>query len=415
MPTAFAEELNLEWDSNGNFVTGDGFYRIYDEFNHLIQIRSGNNASAPLLYSFTWEPLEEKVFIKDEYFPNDTLKSSTYYVSEEYIHIQNSSGNYSEVYIWQDGVLVAFENTNGQKRFVLTDHLGSVTVVMDEQGNVIERTFYSPFGEILEGGKESRYTFTGKEFDPITREYDFGSRRYKPEWGIFLQPDRVFYDLTIDEMERMKAYYTTQRTNPYSYGINNPYRNVDPSGNVPIDTIADVGFIGYDAYLLITEGSGEDDENVDALFGDLAGAATPYATGFGSAVRAGKLSDKAMSTTKNFERAFDSGRLSKTTLQASKIGTIAYKNLPSEAQKTIKTIEKGGPFPYRRDNTIFKNREGQLPKQPESYYKEYTVKTKGTLGRGSQRLVVGKKGEVYYTKDHYKSFSKVTKSGSKKK
>ena len=150
LPVSYAEELNFEFDANGNLVTGDGYYRIYDGLNHLHQIKAGDNASAPLLYEFTWEPLEEKIFIKDEFYPNGSLKSSTYYFGDDYVHIKNESGDFSEVYVYADGQLVGYINTDGQKRYVLSDHLGSSVVVLDEQGNVVEETFYSPFGEIIE-------------------------------------------------------------------------------------------------------------------------------------------------------------------------------------------------------------------------------------------------------------------------
>ena len=46
LPVIFADELNLQYDSVGNLITGDGFYREYDGFNHLIRIKSGNSAGS---------------------------------------------------------------------------------------------------------------------------------------------------------------------------------------------------------------------------------------------------------------------------------------------------------------------------------------------------------------------------------
>jgi ribonuclease T1 len=86
------------------------------------------------------------------------------------------------------------------------------------------------------------------------------------------------------------------------------------------------------------------------------------------------------------------------------IPTVSIQQLPAEARATIALIRKGGPFSYRQDGTVFGNRERRLPKAPQGYYREYTVKTPGVRGRGAQRIVTGQNGEIYYTSDHYGSF-----------
>lgn len=64
-------------------------YRIYNELNQLSETRI-NNATGTLLQKYTFDPIEERIFIKDEYYPNGSLKSSTYYFGEDYIIVQNS-------------------------------------------------------------------------------------------------------------------------------------------------------------------------------------------------------------------------------------------------------------------------------------------------------------------------------------
>jgi ribonuclease T1 len=70
-------------------------------------------------------------------------------------------------------------------------------------------------------------------------------------------------------------------------------------------------------------------------------------------------------------------------------------------------IEKGGPFPFRQDNTTFGNRERRLPEKPAGHYREYTVPTPGLSHRGARRVVRGKTGETFYTRDHYRSFMRI--------
>jgi guanyl-specific ribonuclease Sa len=76
---------------------------------------------------------------------------------------------------------------------------------------------------------------------------------------------------------------------------------------------------------------------------------------------------------------------------------------------TIEKIESGGLRP--RDT--FTNREGLLPPRPAGYYKEYVHPTEGISGPGSQRIVRGAGGEMYYTPDHYKTFVPLHGSSSR--
>ena len=66
-----------------------------------------------------------------------------FYVNENYINIQNSSGNFTEKYVYQDGQLVAQVNSNGNKEFIHDDNLGSTSLITDASGNVVENEFYS--------------------------------------------------------------------------------------------------------------------------------------------------------------------------------------------------------------------------------------------------------------------------------
>lgn len=95
--------------------------------------------------------------------------------------------------------------------------------------------------------------------------------------------------------------------------------------------------------------------------------------------------------------------------QARDLGGVSPSRLPAEAQKTLRLIDAGGPFPYRRDGIAFQNREGRLPDQPRGYYREFTVPTPGSADRGARRIVTGGSPPVifFYTPDHYRSFQRI--------
>ncbi|MGA4847665.1 ribonuclease domain-containing protein [Streptomyces sp. G5(2025)] len=87
--------------------------------------------------------------------------------------------------------------------------------------------------------------------------------------------------------------------------------------------------------------------------------------------------------------------------------TVRADRLPTEARRTLRRIDDGGPFPYERDGAVFSNFERELPRRARGYYREYTVRTPGERDRGARRIVTGSGGEIYYTDDHYASFKAV--------
>jgi len=88
-----------------------------------------------------------------------------------------------------------------------------------------------------------------------------------------------------------------------------------------------------------------------------------------------------------------------------------FAQLPHEERQaiydTVALIKAGGPFPYGKDGSVFSNREGRLPQQGPGYYHEYTVPTPDSPDRGARRIVSGRMGELYYTRDHYQTFLRI--------
>ena len=80
---------------------------------------------------------------------------------------------------------------------------------------------------------------------------------------------------------------------------------------------------------------------------------------------------------------------------------------------TLERIAAGKHFPHRNDGAVFNNyplpgrSAPLLPKKARDYYHEYVQPTPGISGPGPQRVILGQTGEIYYTPDHYNSFTKV--------
>lgn len=68
------------------------------------------------------------------------------------------------------------------------------------------------------------------------------------------------------------------------------------------------------------------------------------------------------------------------------------------------SVEKYAPG-YAIGGDTFGNREGLLPKEKGRVYYECDIDTDGATSRGAKRIVFSNDGLVYYTEDHYESFT----------
>lgn len=106
------------------------------------------------------------------------------------------------------------------------NHLGSVNVVTDEWGGVVERRDYKPYGDPFDWdgprseSREFSLTFDGQHYDDATGLYYFGARHYDPEIGRFLTADTQVPDPM-----------NPQTLHRYAFAGGNPIRYVDPTGH----------------------------------------------------------------------------------------------------------------------------------------------------------------------------------------
>jgi len=220
MPFCFAAEMSLTYDANGNLVTGDGKYRTYNSLNQLWRVYNGSNSSGILLEEYMYHPVEERVWTKKTYNTTGTLIETVYYVNQNRIIITNLTGTFNYTYVYHEGQLVAQINPDGSKYFIHSDSKGSNTVITNSSGKIIENSSYSPFGEILTSGNNSRYGYEGKEYDSKIGDMDFNARKYNPSTGLFSSPDTLIQNV-----------YDPQSLNRYTFERGNPYKTVDPTGH----------------------------------------------------------------------------------------------------------------------------------------------------------------------------------------
>ncbi|MBK8150120.1 MAG: hypothetical protein IPK58_18455 [Acidobacteria bacterium] len=126
-------------------------------------------------------------------------------------------------------------NPTPQVAYLTNDHLGSPRINTDENGAVISRHDYRPYGEEIIERTHAQYVcdtirkqFTGYERDNET-DLDFAQARYYSNVsGRFSSPDESFNDSKLE---------VAQSWNLYTYTRNNPINLNDPSGETADVTI----------------------------------------------------------------------------------------------------------------------------------------------------------------------------------
>jgi RHS repeat-associated protein len=106
-------------------------------------------------------------------------------------------------------------------RYYHLDAIGSVRVITNEFGALVERHDYAPFGEDTAPVAGDPRRFAGKELDPETALHYFAGRYYRNVTGRFT---------TVDPGQASGTISDPQSWNAYAYARNNPLRFVDPGG-----------------------------------------------------------------------------------------------------------------------------------------------------------------------------------------
>ncbi|MBI3148538.1 MAG: RHS repeat-associated core domain-containing protein [Betaproteobacteria bacterium] len=112
----------------------------------------------------------------------------------------------------------------GKTYRLVTDHLGSVRVVVDAaSGDLAQRIDYDEFGKVLSDTHPGfqPFGFAGGLYDPQTRLVRFGARDYDAQTGRWTAKDPIRF-AGLDE-------------NLYSYVGGNPISNTDPTGLLCFD------------------------------------------------------------------------------------------------------------------------------------------------------------------------------------
>lgn len=293
------------------------------------------------------------------------------------------------------------------------DQIGSTRAITNSSGTKEATYTFDPYGNVLSCtgatvtiGGTNKCTGTISVSNP----FDFQGQYRDDESNLYYLRAR-YYDPTTAQFLSVDPLVSATRS-PYGYAAGNPLNLSDPSGRcgfwcwAGVIAVGAIVVVGVGACVAATDGFCAAVGAGDAAGATGATGAAAYGVGNGDWVpgegepEPGQVGgpDPAPPT------------VTAWGANGSPIPTVSENDLCTEAQGTLQAIRNGASSPYPQDGSTFHNNEGNLPKEPDGYYKEYTVPTPGASDRGAQRLVIGAGGETYYTPDHYSTFQLVQPS-----
>ena len=191
------------WDNNGNLLSDGVFTYTYDVMNRLASATDGVDTYA-YAYNANGDRLQQTVNAVSTNYTLDLAANLTQVLDD---------GTNAYLYGLDR---IAQEDTSGMLYFI-PDALGSVRVLADASGDIVDATSYSPYG-VSSGMAETSYGFTGEWTDGMGL-VNLRARYYAPGDGRF-----VSRDLWSGEQLFPGSY------NQWVYVNNNPIRYTDPTG-----------------------------------------------------------------------------------------------------------------------------------------------------------------------------------------
>ncbi len=244
--------IKIAYQPSGNIDTksGIGTYTYGDNAgpHALTNIENTGGIVSPLDQDITYTAFNKVETITEnntvavfKYGPDQerrkmTIEGSGTTITRIYIgnyEKEVNNGNTRELhYIGAGGEIVAIyekTGTSGAMFYVHPDHLGSLNVVTNEEGSIVEEQSFDAWGRRRNpqnwtyNNVPAAYKFyrgyTGHEQLDQFGLINMNGRMYDPSVGRFLSPDIV-----------VQAPDFTQSYNRYSYCFNNPLKYTDPSG-----------------------------------------------------------------------------------------------------------------------------------------------------------------------------------------
>ena len=207
------------YDKNGNLINDSrkSLNFTYNLVNLLSEVKT-STGTLKAKYSYLIDGTKLRVLDNGGMNGYDYLGSLTYKKSSAGVQLESA---------YFGGGVIRTNSGRTEVNYFLTDHLGSVRVIVDSMGRALERNDYYPFGArhvknnyVQQAG--NRYKYNGKE-KQVTGDLgylDYGARMYDNALGRWFVRD-PFSEKYVG-------------ITPYSYCLSNPVNAIDPDGKVVI-------------------------------------------------------------------------------------------------------------------------------------------------------------------------------------
>lgn len=228
--------FSVGWDKNGNIASNDFAKpsKLTYTFNWDNKLRKAEWPTDSSSIEIKYDPLGNRVWKKytSGSPPVETERKYVVDITGKLPVILmelNSSGGIVKTYIYANSEIIAQHDgdNEGDIYFYLHDRLGSVRLVIDDQGSVENSYTYEPFGEMFATEctetTENPFKFTGQYFDSEIEEYYLRARQYNPHIARFTSRDPVF-----------GKPYEPMTLHLYLYCGNDPANYIDPDGRVAV-------------------------------------------------------------------------------------------------------------------------------------------------------------------------------------
>lgn len=209
--------VTRSYNANGELLSLGAAVLTYDVFGNLNQYVNGSTN-----VTYEVDPLQRRLGRKI----NGVATTRTRYIynpENQVIGELNYQNKLSKTFIYatKSHVPDYYIDSSGNKFRIITDHLGSVRMVVNAStGTVSQYMEHDEFGVVLTDTNPglTPFGFAGGLYTPQSRLVRFGARDYDPQTGRWTSKDPILFE--------------GNDVNLYGYVFQNPVNLIDPSGEI---------------------------------------------------------------------------------------------------------------------------------------------------------------------------------------